>query len=299
MQLKVVDNPREWLELADEWQALFQRCATSTQLFLDWHWVNGWWQHCGSKGTAELRCIVATQDGRCVLIWPWLLSRRIGLRVLEPMGGLLSCYDDALVDHDDEQALLRLAWDHLRRQTPHDLIELRGVHSQAKLWQLMQQVAGEPISVTSAPYIDIGQHSDYAAYIASRPKKMRQNQRRSAKYLSQQGEVSGDGDDAEMSIDEAIDHCLRFKRQWLAANGLPGKEIMAPPAERFLRDVSRRYQGSTTGPRLCISSLYLDRKVISVGLGFRLHERHCEYLAGFDHDLEHYGPGRLRMANGI
>ncbi len=299
MNFELINNEERWVDLAEDWQALFKRSSTPTQLFLEWHWVNGWWQHIGRHRGCALSAVVARKSNQVVMIWPWVLSRRAGLRILEPMGGLLSCYDDALLDNGYGAKLLEQAWEFLRKNIHHDVAELRGVHEEAKIATTAQRLARKPIAITTAPFVDVAQHSNYVQYIASRPKKMRQNQRRSAKYLGQQGQISGSGNDSTMPVATAIEHCLKFKQDWLKVNGLSGKEIMEPEAARFLHEVCSKYQREDTATQLCISTLYLDEQPISVGIGLRLHNRHCEYLAGFDHRFERFGPGRLRMASGI
>jgi CelD/BcsL family acetyltransferase involved in cellulose biosynthesis len=299
-QFELVTAEERFDALAGEWSALFRQSGGALQFFQDWTWVSEWWRQVASAGRASLAIVVARQEGNAVLIWPWVVGRRAGMRLLQPTGGLLSCFDDALVaKHVDRQAMLEQAWAYLLRSVRCDAVELRAVHTGANIAALLHVNGGEPIDTTQAPAIELGDHANFDAYLASRSKKMRQNQRRSHKALGALGEVRGDGDDRKMPVELAIDRCLEFKMEWLSARGLSGKTVVTEEARRFLKRVARTYRESRDGPALCVSSVWLDDRPVSIGIGFRYDNCHFEYLGGFDYRLEQIGPGRVRMEEGI
>jgi CelD/BcsL family acetyltransferase involved in cellulose biosynthesis len=300
MQFELVTSQAGLAELGPAWQGLTDEAVTAHQFFQDWRWVNAWWAHLGASGHYELAVLVATDADRVVMIWPWVINRVRGLKILEPLGGLMSCFDDALVAPSAESArALREGWQFLRRQVNADAIEIRATHEQAHVARLLAEVGGEPIHEERAPYIDLQAYAGFDAYMASRSKKMRQNQRRTAKYLGQQGALRASGDDRELSAEAAIDISLDFKAQWLEARGLSGKTMLTEQARAFLKQACRDYSQPSAPAKLCVSSVYLDDKPVSIGIGFRYKGCHYEYLGSFDYRLEHYGPGRLRMEYGI
>ncbi|MFC3103229.1 GNAT family N-acetyltransferase [Salinisphaera aquimarina] len=216
------------------------------------------------------------------------------------MGGLMSCFDDAVtVDSPENRQALLPAWEFLLAHAAVDAIELRAVHEQANIASLLDSVGGTPINADLAPFINMQTYPNFDAYLASRSKKMRQNQRRSAKYLGKEGELLGYGDDQQMSAETAIDISLDFKSRWLEARGLSGKTMLTNEARTFLKQVCRHYTRPSANACLSISSVYLDSKPVSVGIGFRHNGCHYEYLGSFDYRLEHFGPGRLRMEYGM
>lgn len=300
LRFEFISNQQDFLDLSTTWEKLGRESATPYQFFQDWYWVSSWWQKLSPLGNCQLKILVATVDNTVVMIWPWVVNHRYGLRILEPMGGLLSCFDDALIiDTPERQTILEEAWQFTLENASIDAIELRGVHEEANIAPLIRAVGGDPLDTTSAPVVSMQAYDDFDAYLASRPKKMRQNQRRSLKYLSQQGTLSGNGDDRTMSVDFAIDTCLSFKSQWLEARGLSGKTLVTEEARVFLKRVCDHYRQNPTDASVCISSLHLDDKPISIGVGFRYHRHHYEYLGGFDYLIERFGPGRLRMEYGM
>jgi CelD/BcsL family acetyltransferase involved in cellulose biosynthesis len=299
LQFEFITTKSQYLDLVSAWETL-SRESTPYQFFQDWYWIHSWWENFAASGNYQLKILVATLDNNVIMIWPWVVKQKYGLQILEPMGGLFSCFDDALIMAANEnQSVLRQAWKFIVQKAEVDAIELRAVHKHAAIAPLMSEVGGDPINITSAPVVDIQAYDSFESYLAGRTKKMRQNQRRSIKYLSKQGTLKGNGNDEEFPVDLAIDTCLSFKTQWLTARGLSGKTLVTNEATVFMKDICNYYRQHPTTADLCISSLKLDDKPISIGIGFRYHNYHYEYLGGFDYQLERFGPGRLRMEYGM
>lgn len=300
MQFEFVTDQRGLEALAPDWHRLMAEATTPYQLFQDWHWVHAWWQNLAPLGHYDLKILVATQDNDVVMIWPWVLKKTFGARILEPVGGLMTCFHDALLASTPESdRVLHEGWACLRSHGQIDAIELKAVHQHAHIARLLEEDGGTPVQAETAPYVDLTSYPEFDAYLASRSKKMRQNQRRTAKYLAQQGTLSVHGDDQHISVDTAIDTSLNFKTQWLEARGLVGKTVITDESRAFLKQVCRAYAKPSSAVRLCISSVLLDDVPISVGVGFRHKGQHHEFLGSFDYRLEHFGPGRLRMEYGL
>ncbi|MCH9698530.1 MAG: GNAT family N-acetyltransferase [Gammaproteobacteria bacterium] len=300
MQFEFITTNEQFLELETDWKKLNSESASPFQFFQNWYWVYSWWENFASQGDYKLKILVCTDNSSVILIWPWVINNKHGLKILEPMGGLLSCFDDVvMVKTNDNNDLLQRAWKYILEKSEEDAIELKSVHTHATIASLMTEIGGTPISTTSSPEIDMRSYDDFEDYISGRTKKMRQNQRRSLKYICEKGALKGDGDDPALPVDLAIDTCLTFKSQWLSARGLSGKSLVTDQAKVFLKQVCNYYKQNPSAAKLCISSLHLDDKPISLGVGFRYHNYHFEYLGGFDYQLERFGPGRLRMEFGM
>lgn len=300
LRFEFINSQQQFLDLAPTWQRLSRESATPLQFFQEWHWISSWWQIMSPIGRYQLQVMVASLDNEVIMIWPWVVKHTYGLRILEPMGGLMSCLDDALIiDAAENKGILEAAWTYLIGRAEVDVIELRAVHERANIASLMTSIGGSPVKATVASVIDVQDYEDFDAYLASRSKKMRQNQRRSLRSLHQLGEVRGIGDDLQISVDCALDTCLVFKSQWLEARGLSGKTLLTDEALTFLKQIGNHYRQHNRAAGIGISTLYLDDKLISLGIGFRYQNYHFEYLAGFDYEYEHYGPGRLGMEYGV
>lgn len=279
-----------------EWLSLSDTSGNAQQLFQDFVWNSCWWKHFCVQDNYELRVLTGTSNNELILVWPFVINTHWGLRILEPTGGLLSCYDDALVSSScDLDRVLNQAWHYLQRHDQLDAIVLRAVHDQAKIADFLKRYGGEPISATTARYIDCDASTNFDVYLQTRSRKMRQNQRRSWKYLAEQGEIKSCADDKVISPEQAIQQAVAFKQQWLNARGLHGKTLTSSEGSAFLIEVCETFQRVGKSRSLCIATLYLDERPIAIGVGFRFHGRHYEYLGSFDYSLSQFGPGRLQM----
>jgi len=81
--------------LAEDWEALYASCSAATP-FQSYGWLESWWREYGSKG--RLRLVLVRRDGRLVAAAPLMLRRRGPWRVLLPLGGDQTDFQDILVD---------------------------------------------------------------------------------------------------------------------------------------------------------------------------------------------------------
>lgn len=87
--------------LAADWDSLYARASAATP-FQSHAWIHAWWLAYG--GAARLRLYVVRRDGRLVGVAPFMLRRRLGLRVLTPIGTGQSDFTDVLLDDEDAAA---------------------------------------------------------------------------------------------------------------------------------------------------------------------------------------------------
>ncbi|WP_224392963.1 GNAT family N-acetyltransferase [Pseudonocardia sp. ICBG1293] len=90
-----VRDPGGFRDLAAEWDALADRCASATP-FQRSGWLCAWWDHYGDG--ASLHVVTVRRDGRLVAGAALMTRRLAGVRVLGPVGGGLSDITEFLVD---------------------------------------------------------------------------------------------------------------------------------------------------------------------------------------------------------
>ncbi|MGV6817445.1 MAG: GNAT family N-acetyltransferase [Thiotrichales bacterium] len=300
MEFQIIDNVEGLYDLSEQWLDLSREACSPYQLFQDWFWITRWWEHLADQKQYQLHILIGGKNGEIHIIWPWVIRKSPIMNVLEPPGGLMSCFDDALIrDQSSSSQWLDEAWRYLQNSAKFDAIEFRSVHESAQIKSLVDRVGQQPVSLTSAPEINLCSYSDYDDYLSSRSRKMRQNQRRSIKYLGREGDLLLYGEDTEISIEEAIEAALDFKKAWLTARNLSGKTLETDAGEAFLKTVARDYSDPGSPIKAVVSTAYLDGKLIAVGLGFRYGNHHFEYLGAFDYEWERHGPGRAQMEYAI
>lgn len=300
MEFQIIDNVEGLYDLSEQWLDLSREAGGPYQLFQDWFWITRWWEHLADQKQYRLHILIGSKNGEIHIIWPWVIRKSPIMNVLEPPGGLMSCFDDALMrDRSSSSQSLEDAWRYLQNSGKFDAIEFRSVHDSAQIKTLVNRAGQQPVSLTSAPEIDLRRYSDFDDYLSSRSRKMRQNQRRSIKHLGREGDLLLVGEDTEISVEEAIEKALHFKKAWLAARNLSGKTLETEAGEAFLKAVARDYSSPGSPIKAVVSSAYLDGKLIAVGLGFRYGNSHFEYLGAFDYKWERHGPGRAQMEYAI
>ena len=291
--LDVLSEAAQLADIEAEWRALEEH-ASPFQLFQCFDWVESWWRHVGSAGPHTLHVLAARRDGRLVGLWPGVVTRKGPLRILASAGGLLTCYDDALVDaaHPEVVSELYAAM----RSARVDLLMLPAVHECSVFAKLD---LGQSTAQTTAPFVDCRFAGGFDAYLGSRPKKMRKNQRRSWRMLEKEGAIECRVHDRELSPREAVARALELKKAWVEARGLPAKTLMSNEGQRFLVDVCERFAAEGSRVELCLGTLRLDGEPISIGIGMRLGSRHYEYVGAFDPRYDAHGCGRARMEHTI
>lgn len=287
--------------LEGEWRAL-EAHASADQFFQTWLWNRTWWEHFGSDKSIELRILVGRVRGRVVLVWPMIERRRGTMRVLEPTGGLLSCYADALVAPvaaEEREDILIRAWRRWLDEARVAAIHLRAVHARGAIACLFDTSSPSFVSEDASPEIDCSDFTAPEDYLRSRSKVFRKDIRRARKKLGQLGELASYADDRELEPSEAVSIVLAFKRDWIKDNGLPARTVVSPEGEAFLQDYCARVARGDASVQLKVSTIRLDGRIIACGLAFRMAGAQLEYLGGFAHDLRQVGPGKAQLADSV
>ena len=122
--------------LAEEWDALVDRCSAATP-FQTHAWLASWWRSYGQRG--RLRVVTVRQDGRLVAVAPLMLRRRV-LPLLTPIGVGLTDFLDVLLDdaHAEQVApvLARALARDLRLNRPWAALDLRELRPTAAAHRL-------------------------------------------------------------------------------------------------------------------------------------------------------------------
>jgi hypothetical protein len=156
--------------LEPEWNDLFRRAGRSTQLFQcfnwNWHWANHYLSGVvGTHGGPTLAIFTVRREGRLVMLWPLVLERAAGLRVLRWMGEPVSQYGDVLVeDLPDSLRLMHQAWRFIAARLGADVVCLRKVRADAAVAPLLRDLGMQQTAVAEAPYLDLASAPDFAGY---------------------------------------------------------------------------------------------------------------------------------------
>src|ERR1700683_1594782 len=124
MTIDIVSDPRELVRLQPEWDALWSsvRSPGYQQSYL---FALVCLQEIHNDQRSPLRCVVVRQSGKVVLIWPLLVRRVAGVRILSPLWSTGAEYTEPLVqDGPEAMALVSSAWMSARSRIAADIISM-------------------------------------------------------------------------------------------------------------------------------------------------------------------------------
>lgn len=189
----VLRSRAEFDALEGEWNDLFARAGSRTNVFQtfnwNWHWANHYLGEAGCD--CELALITVRRQGRLVALWPLVLVRRLGLKIAKWMGEPVSQYGDALIDLQENPAeITELSWAALNRELGAHALHLRKIRSDAAALPLIECAGATLTAREEAPYLDLASAPDFSVYEERYSAKARKNRRRLARRLADLGPIT-------------------------------------------------------------------------------------------------------------
>jgi len=152
---EIITDYRKFLSLERYWCDLYQR-SREYDLTESFEWCGCSWQIVAKPQGRRLHCLVTWQDGRAVLIWPFV-THRWGLRTVGyPLGPETSEYSSVLVEAGPEADRRVLsAWRTLRKTLRTDKILLPRVKSGSALHRAIveSKIAAHSVWVSPILYV--------------------------------------------------------------------------------------------------------------------------------------------------
>ncbi|PZO80285.1 MAG: GNAT family N-acetyltransferase [Mesorhizobium amorphae] len=225
-RVEVVRGPERLAAIEGEWTRLWGE--TDALVFQSHGWISAWWRAAGAASDAKLRIGLVWRGERLVAVVPLAIARRKGVRFLEWAAAAYSDYGDILrAPGCSDEALGRL-WEAMRKGGGFDLVFIN---------RLAPKAAANAIFGPSGPHgagfranhrreessrIG-GEWKDGAAWLASHPKKPRQNYRRGIKQMEETGPVRFRMLDPDEPRGPVLERLAALKR-----GSLEGKEHASP-----------------------------------------------------------------------
>jgi CelD/BcsL family acetyltransferase involved in cellulose biosynthesis len=293
-RFEVVTDAHSLEALRESWDDLSSRCSQHrfSQSFL---WCRTSWEVVEGPRGYGLHCIVARNQDRVVLIWPFVVDRRSFPSVATPLGCTYSEYPDPLVE-DGSEAYRRIeaAWRTLRRTCGCDLIKLRFVGDGSLLSRLLSGM-GRTAKIVSRVVnhrVTRRGHENWISYFSGVPAKDRSEIGRRRRQLERSGAVTFTIVTGEECA-AAIDWALANKIEQLARTNRSGGDWLSTQAYRNLL-VRAASQSSPLG-RVVVFVLKLDEKIIATLIG-RVDKVRVEGLNTV-YDAAYSGAGRMLLCD--
>lgn len=298
LQFDIVDSLDALERLEGDWNDLFERAGRSAQVFQTHGFVSLFARTYGQGGRAQAaRCtcslaiVTARRGGRLVLVWPLVVRREFGVRVLSWLGEPIAQYGDVVLDPSERAAETLLgAWAHILGTLAPDALRLRKVRADAALMPFLTALGVKASDVVEAPCITLA--AGGSAFETRQSSKAKKNRRRLMRRLEEQGTVEFREIGGEPAATAAITAGLADKREWLARRGLFSAALADSRFDQFMIAAAGDDGRATGGTAF---SLTLDGRQIALAVGFRAQKRLMLHLISYAAEAEKHGAGVLNL----
>lgn len=298
VQFALVSDREDFDRLEADWTALFDRCAGSGQLFQSYAWAWHWTRHFLDADTVSLAVVTARRDGRLVMVWPLVRTRRKGLTRLIWLGEPVSQYGDVLVEAGPEALpLLRHAWAYIRNNIPADIVNLRKTRADAAVAPLLAEIGALPVCRETAPFARLEGEGGFDGYAGRRwSSKTRKNRRRQMRRLMDMGPVGIERNVSGMRAETLARETIRQKQGWLAGRGLLSPALADASYEAFFAAIA----SGKDHPAGCrVSALTVAGRPAALEIAFAYRDRLALHIISYDPTFDRGGAGAALMEAGI
>jgi len=289
--------------LEAEWNDLFQRAGKSPQLFQsfnwNWHWANHYLPAEASRRSSQSLAIVTVRrHGRLVMLWPLVMQRTGGLRVLHWMGEPASQYGDVLAeDLPDRANLMRQAWRFIATRLGADALFLRKVRADATVAPLLRELGVRQAAETQAPYLDLASAPDFAGYEQRYTAKARKNRRRLFRRLAEQGPLTVERHIGGAQARAAALEAIELKRRWVEKTGRVSAAFADARFAAFFADAA---EGRAERPAGCgVTVLKSSGAPAGIAIDVTCGDRRAAHVIVHDPRLDSFSAGTLLLETWI
>jgi len=288
-EVAVIRSTDDLSALAEEWNDLAFRCP-GYFLSQTFQWTEAAWETIGRPRGYELNCLTLRSGGRLVAVWPLVVSRERGLRIIRRLGFGGHEYCAPLVERGEEaESRTSLLWRAAARSA--DFAVLRHVRADTPLAGVLK--AGRHWSVTEdavpAPYIARADYPDWAAYYATISAQLRTQIKRRRRKLAAEGKVVLERA-SRAGCAELIDWTLEHKKRWLAHAELDSDWLFESDSRDFLVALATR-EDATGG--VALFALTVDGVPIAAEIASVDRGRFESYMVAYDPKWKSYSPGNI------
>lgn len=302
LDLALVQTRAAFDQLEEDWNALFERAASGTQIFQtfnwNWHWANHYLSE--SPGGIEglnLAIITARRNGRLVMVWPLVSQKLRGITQIFWMGEPVSQYGDVLIDNiPDAKNVLRAGWHFLSRHMKADVVRLRRVRADSNIAAIMQETGASITGRQVAPYLDLASAKSFGDYEQRYSPRARRNRRRLARRLEEMGGMHFERHKGGLEARALAEKALDMKAEWLKDRGLVSGAISDQRMSRFFADVA---EGRERSANCVVAALFAEGVPAAMEVSLICKGRLAMHVIVFNLKYEKSGAGVLLLEQGF
>lgn len=294
-RLEVVRDDKRLHEVGPAWTALWTR--TGGFVFQSHAWVLAWFTTLPARERQELRIVLAWQGDQLAAVLPLAIRRKRGLRVLQWAAKDVCDYCDALIIPGSFPGLLQKMWALISAEGGYDIVYLGQLLPDAAARTLIHGDADNSVRLSPSHRSEsclsvLRSWPDGQSWLASLPKKVRQNYRRGQKYIGERGTLKFSLVETPEKRARAIELLAAQKRHRLTAEGANHALFSeGAPMLPALVDVLDK------AGLLRLFVLECDEKIIAITINFVQGNRMMAFLTSYDPGFERGSPGMMLIVD--
>ncbi|PLP55795.1 GNAT family N-acetyltransferase [Mesorhizobium loti] len=220
-RLEIVSSADRLAAIEAAWTSLWQR--NDGLIFQSHGWISAWWSTVADRRKRALKIGLVWNDDRLVAVVPLATCRRKGLRFLEWAANSYSDYGDILVAPECSQSALEQVWARIWSEGGFDIAFINRLLPDAAAHRIFAPGVSGGIKLRrnhreEVSYRVSGQWANGAEWLATHPKKTRQNYRRGLRILEEAGEVTFRLLAPDEPLQPVLERLSVLKRRWLVQN---------------------------------------------------------------------------------
>jgi len=287
----IISDPAQLRLLRPEWDALFASSPESvfTQSFT---WCSAGLEIMEDRRGRPLHCLTAREDGRLVLIWPFVVTQRGRWRIARHMGAGFFERDALLMaGGGNADRIVAQAWQHLKKRLDADFIEIWRV-LEGSPTALAVERAERVYTAESVRWATVAwdEYLNWDDYLASRSGSYLKGLRRKRRRLGEQGKISFEMVSDSREFAELLAWTWQRKLEWMKQGGYDNPWIRRHDFVQFLTTMQNDPEGRT---RLVFFVMRLDGETIATELSLLSNCGVGCLVAAFDERFAKYSPGQL------
>jgi CelD/BcsL family acetyltransferase involved in cellulose biosynthesis len=293
MTIDIVSDPRELVRLQPEWDALWSsvRSPGYQQSYL---FALVCLQEIHNDQRSPLRCVVVRQSGKVVLIWPLLVRRVAGVRILSPLWSTGAEYTEPLVqDGPEAMDLVSSAWMSARSRIAADIISMPQLKVGSYIHTVVSRENPADVETDTCYVVQWDKNwTDWDTYCkaVSTGHDSKQTRRRKRKKLEEQGDLEFQILQASSETAAVIDWSLHHKRDWAERVNKRGSWLYSESYRNFLVAL---FSSESACQNFAIFLLKINGTPIAAKL-VAYNKRKLDWIiTAFDAAWGRYSPGSL------
>lgn len=285
--IEVLQGLSGFLALRPEWDALYDNAANPQNVFQSHAFLRHWAAEYVGEGD-RLYFVCGRIEARLAMVWPLVISRKLGIEVMTIMGAPVAQFFDILIGKvEDRDSLLDAGWNAVSTLRA-DVFIAHNVRQDASIRLCTKMRFVELPGKSSAPYAKLRFRLNGDELGSAYTPRIRSNYRRRLRRADEHGKISFGSVEPGALASALAGKAISFKQSSLLRKQIWSPTVRDPRFRRFFEQIAADRTAS-----LCVSTINCDDKEIGIELSFDSHGHTFGHVLATDPDSRIEGLGSV------